>query len=199
LRLSPLFSRPSGETGSFITTSDPRHAFRSTRRSLDGESRENISLSLFLSLSLFSNCEPMSRETRDAIRICTAHKHIKLKRPDQPDLISFIYLMQSLRYLYDAISFTFCQKYSMYKGRERRYVLIKRICFHEMRIRGFVSRHVKCSLTRSLRFYTLGGKTIRQNLRCGKVSTKITRCELKIQILLRHHDVSLYKLYLKYY
>lgn len=104
----------------------------------------------YFSLTFLSN--PMSRETHwNAIRICTAHKHTKLKKawPSRPE---FFHLSNTKH-----VRFAFCQKYSMYKDGVCAYK--KNVRFHKMRIRSFVARCVKY-LSRPPRFCTLGEKIV---------------------------------------
>lgn len=134
----------SDETRS-LTTSDCDHAFRSTRRY-----QWRISWK-YMSHRIFSlNRTSMSRETRGAIRICTAHKHTKLKRPDySTDPVSSFYLIQSL-HLHATLS-KFCQKYSMYKDKVCMYIYyIYKKKMHVLTKQGSLFYVIKCKMSHSL-------------------------------------------------
>lgn len=120
----------------------------------------------------FFNRKPMSRETWDAIRICTAHKHTKLKRPEYSDPISFVYLIQALHL---SLSLSFFLYMQCCSHSVKNILCTKMRCvLYEKRMYNFTKRGsvalclacVKCrkSHSRPPRFCIRGGEMVRRKL-----------------------------------
>ena len=120
-----------------VTTSDKSRLFHSTRRCVYQIHRENM---LYL-IKFF--CISALRETRDRIRMCTAHKHTKLKGSKSfltgSSFFSFFFFpfsfFSNTKLRLYAILSEFCQKYSIYNYY---YILIIQLCFEIIRNHNFL-------------------------------------------------------------